>query len=84
MMPDLFLGIYYYYVFMHTLLNLIEKNHTKSLYIYIYRDIPSKNQNVYIFYLSEAFFSRKKQLKHFSKKNIYITMAFFWKYIKNI
>ena len=50
--------------------HIIKFNRKKSHkeFVYIYRDIPSKNQNVYIFYLSEAFFSRKKQLKHFSKK----------------
>ena len=65
-----FWGIYYYYVFMHTLLNLIEKiTQRVCIYIYIYRDIPSKNQNVYIFFLfKRSIFSRKKQLKHFFKK----------------
>ena len=50
--------------------HIIKFNRKKSHkeFVYIYRDIPSKNQNVYIFYLSEAFFFTQKATKAFFQK----------------
>ena len=59
MMPDLFLGIYYYYVFMHTLLNLIEKI-TQRVCIYIYIETFQAKIKTYIYFLfKRSIFSRK-------------------------
>ena len=59
---------------------LFNRKITQRVCIYRERHSKQKSKRIYIFYLSEAFF-HAKATKAFFTKNIYITMAFFWKYI---